>query len=248
MISFAAQNAVGFTARNPYTLRQDREHSVAVLGSCKENPENKDQRILAEKVSEKLAKRDFDVFTGGGSGIMKSANKGAFNVDPLCSWAILVKQFFEKEIGNLGIYKKNEDVKNTGPERTADFMRECNHGIVFPGGPGTGEELWSLLEAKTYKDGNSVRVDDLILVNDNGYYDPQLKTLENMEKFKFAKNPEPGKKLKDIVKVINIDHNNLDKTATEIANHIISKANQKSDEKIPCHAFGHLVTAKADSD
>lgn len=248
MISFAAQKAVGFTARNPYTLRQDREHSVAILGSCKENPENQDQRILAEKVAEKLAKRDYDVFTGGGSGIMRSANKGAFNVNPLCSWAILVKQFLEKEISNMGIYRGKEDVKNTGPERTADFMRECNHGIVFPGGPGTGEELWSLLEAKTYKDGDSIRMDNLVLVNDNGYYDPQLKTLDNMEKFKFAKSPDSGKRLRDMVKVINIDHNNLDKTATEIANHIFLKSNQKSDEKIPCHAFGHLTAANHDSD
>jgi predicted Rossmann-fold nucleotide-binding protein len=232
---------LSFGKRNPETGRQDREHSVAILGSSRKTEETLVSREIAASVAKKLAQNDFDIWTGGCPGVAKAANQAAHEVNPKNSWAIEVKQFIHKALRDLGIFNLIKDkqgkpvVKDSGPERTIALMKECDHTLIFSGGTGSGQELWSNLEAKAYQ--CTLRADDLVVVNDNGFYDADLKKLDLMEsdEFKLASHPQ-RKKLRELInKEVKINRKeitkkpDIERVATDIANHIIEEANKKSE-------------------
>lgn len=244
------QNQISFGRRDKVTGMQDREHSVAILGTSRENENTEVYCRLSKLCAEKLAQKDFDVWTGGASGVNKSANSGADSVSPKTSWAVHTRKFLDEmtlKIRALGIYKEPKDkdgkeiITDSAPERTTELMERCNHSIMFPGGPGSGQELWNQLEAKAYKwSPDDLSIDDINLVNDRDFYSPHLNALDNMEKMKLASNPDKSKPLSAIINnKIDIDADELknkpdqlDKLATQIVNHIIEESNKNSDEQI----------------
>ena len=58
-------------------LLQDLGKSVTIFGSARTSSDDKYAK-LAEKLAFRLSKKNINVITGGGNGIMQAANKGAF--------------------------------------------------------------------------------------------------------------------------------------------------------------------------
>jgi len=95
----------------------------------------------AEKLGRRLAEKKFSVITGGGSGIMEAANKGAF----------------EANGDSIGIYTKTEDQGRVNPFMNRSiafsfpFIRKLiltspsKAFVIFPGGLGTLNQCFEVL-------------------------------------------------------------------------------------------------------
>jgi len=121
--------------------------AVSFFGSARVKPDNKYYK-LAEKTAFEIAKAGFAVITGGGSGIMEAANKGAANAGG-------------QSIG-LNIELPLEQVPNEYQNfslhfryffcRKVMFLKYAHGFIVFPGGYGTMDEFFeSLVLIQTLK-------------------------------------------------------------------------------------------------
>ena len=121
--------------------------AVSFFGSARIKSDNKYYK-LAEETAGILAKADFAIITGGGSGIMEAANKGA-------------AQAGGKSIG-LNIELPHEQMPNKGQNlslhfkyffcRKVMFLKYANGFIVFPGGFGTMDEFTeALVLIQTFK-------------------------------------------------------------------------------------------------
>lgn len=114
--------------------------AVSIFGSARVKPGNKYYQ-LAEKTAAQLAKAGFAVITGGGSGIMEAANKGASAAGG-------------KSIG-LNIELPIEQIPNEYQNfslhfryffcRKVMFLKYAHGFIVFPGGYGTMDEFCEAL-------------------------------------------------------------------------------------------------------
>ena len=59
-----------------------------------------DKTILSDeciKICEKLVDMDYDIYTGGGGGIMEAANKAAFNKNKIKSFGITTRLIYDLE-------------------------------------------------------------------------------------------------------------------------------------------------------
>ncbi|APW65319.1 Rossman fold protein, TIGR00730 family [Poseidonibacter parvus] len=122
-------------------ILKDLKNNVTIFGSAR----TKDVDIyakLAQKLSKKLAKNDINIITGGGSGIMGAANKGAFKIKNI------------ESIG-LNITLPKEQTPNPYTTRSMTFnyffsrkymlVKYSKAIVVFPGGFGTLDELFEVL-------------------------------------------------------------------------------------------------------
>ena len=121
--------------------------AVSIFGSARTKPDEKYYR-LAEETAAILAGAGFAIITGGGSGIMAAANKGATQVGG-------------KSIG-LNIDLSHEQMPNEYQNlslhfryffcRKVMFLKYANGFIVFPGGYGTMDEFTeALVLIQTFK-------------------------------------------------------------------------------------------------
>jgi uncharacterized protein (TIGR00730 family) len=121
--------------------------AVSFFGSARTKPDDKYYR-LAEETAAILAGAGFAIITGGGSGIMEAANKGATQVGG-------------KSIG-LNIELPHEQAPNSYQNlslhfryffcRKVMFLKYANGFIVFPGGYGTMDEFTeALVLIQTFK-------------------------------------------------------------------------------------------------
>jgi uncharacterized protein (TIGR00730 family) len=114
--------------------------AVSFFGSARVKPDNKFYK-LAEKTAFEIAKAGFAVITGGGSGIMEAANKGASDAGG-------------QSIG-LNIELPLEQIPNKYQNfslsfkyffcRKVMFLKYAHGFIVFPGGYGTMDEFTEAL-------------------------------------------------------------------------------------------------------
>lgn len=119
---------------------KDIRPSVSIFGSARNgfDPKYYEQ---TEIISKKLSDKGFNIITGGGPGIMESANKGA-------------KEGKSKSIG-LNIKLPAEQVPNKYQDielhfqyffaRKVMFIKYATGFIVFPGGFGTLDEFFEAL-------------------------------------------------------------------------------------------------------
>jgi uncharacterized protein (TIGR00730 family) len=114
--------------------------AVSFFGSSREKPQNKYYQ-LAERTAYQIAKAGFAVITGGGSGIMEAANKGAahaggrsigLNID-------LPIEQIPNEFQNLSLNFRYFFC------RKVMFLKYAHGFIVFPGGYGTMDEFTEAL-------------------------------------------------------------------------------------------------------
>jgi uncharacterized protein (TIGR00730 family) len=122
-------------------LLEDLGKSVTIFGSARTSSNDKYAK-LAEKLAFRLSKKDINVITGGGNGIMQAANKGAFEAK-------------KAESIGLSIYLPNEKTKNEYTTKSLTFnyffsrkymlVKYSKACVIFPGGFGTLDEMFEVL-------------------------------------------------------------------------------------------------------
>lgn len=117
--------------------------SVAIFGSTNQKPKDRTYYDFAEKLAAKFVNHGFAIITGGGTGIMESANRGAFQAGGK----------------SCGLYIDLGDKDQPNPYISPDyalrfryfftrkmmFIRYAQGFVVLPGGFGTLDELFDAL-------------------------------------------------------------------------------------------------------
>lgn len=125
----------------------DIEPAVSIYGSARLKPEDALYK-KTEEIAYKLGEMGFSIITGGGSGVMEAANKGAAKANA-------------KSIG-LNIKLPEEQAANIFTTRSLTFnhffvrkvmlVKYASAFIIMPGGLGTLDELTEVLTLmQTYK-------------------------------------------------------------------------------------------------
>ncbi|MDP8258479.1 MAG: TIGR00730 family Rossman fold protein [Candidatus Aadella gelida] len=116
------------------------QKAVSVFGSAQLKPDNK-YYALAEKTTGLLAKAGYSVITGGGSGIMEAANKGACDAGGESVGLNIIIP--EVQDGNKYVTLPLEF--RYFFVRKLMFVKYSRAFIVFPGGFGTLDEFFESL-------------------------------------------------------------------------------------------------------
>jgi uncharacterized protein (TIGR00730 family) len=157
---------------------------------------------MAYNLGQELAKLKSEVIYGGGAkGLMRQVADGALSagtsVHGYMPEFMIAVEWQHDSLTQLHITKDMA-------ERKYRMMSESDATIFLPGGCGTMEEFFEWLSAKRL----GKYTGPLIIFNFDGYYNPLLELLDNMEKEKFH-NPEHSKmwsvcsKLSELQDVLN---------------------------------------------
>lgn len=114
--------------------------AVTVFGSAR-IPRGHQYYDWGEQVAARLVERDYAVITGGGSGLMEAANKGAFESDGR-SVGLGIELPFEQRLNDyigLGIHFRYFFARKTM------FLKYSQGFVCLPGGLGTLDELFEVL-------------------------------------------------------------------------------------------------------
>ncbi len=134
---------------------------------------------MAYQLGEVLGNAKHSVLYGGGAkGLMRRVADGALKtgatVDGYIPQMMIEVEWQHTGLSNLIITKDMDERKNL-------MMDNADATIFLPGGSGTMEELFVWMTAKRL----GLHTGPLIIVNFEGYYDPLIKLLDNIEKEKF---------------------------------------------------------------
>ena len=117
--------------------------AVAIFGSSNPFPQDRKYYLLAEELGKKIAQKGFGVITGGGPGIMEYANKGAKEVGGK-SCGLWISTPTEQK-PNAYIDPNYEMYFRYFFIRKIMFTRYARAFIILPGGYGTMDELFEVL-------------------------------------------------------------------------------------------------------
>ena len=153
-----------------FLFTADIKKAVAIFGSSRISQESHHYKE-ARHLSNLLAKEKFTVVTGGGLGIMKAANRGAFEAGGN-SIGINI-QLPEYQPQNKYVTKSIRF--NHFFIRKVMFSSACRGFVFFPGGFGTLDEFFEIVDLSQNKklDGPSV-----IVVVGKDYWQPLFDWLE----------------------------------------------------------------------
>lgn len=115
--------------------------AVTVFGSARTKPDSPDY-AMGRSLGRSLAEAGYAVITGGGPGVMESANRGARDVDGAVSVGLGIELPFEQSMNDyvdLGIEFRYFFVRKTM------FVKYSCGFIALPGGFGTLDELFEAL-------------------------------------------------------------------------------------------------------
>ncbi|MFI7640359.1 TIGR00730 family Rossman fold protein [Nonomuraea sp. NPDC049400] len=115
--------------------------AVTVFGSAR-TPEGTPEYQMGRELGRALAEAGYAVITGGGPGVMESANRGASEVDGAMSVGLGIELPFEQRMNDyvdLGIEFRYFFVRKTM------FVKYSCGFITLPGGFGTLDELFEAL-------------------------------------------------------------------------------------------------------
>jgi uncharacterized protein (TIGR00730 family) len=128
--------------------------AITIFGSARLSMESKDSD-QAQQLAKKLALDGFSIITGGGPGIMKSANKGAFEAMQELGYK---NKLLRRRINSFGIgltrlstekrtnkYMHDIIIMDHFFSRKWLLVRYSLGFIVFPGGFGTMDELFEVV-------------------------------------------------------------------------------------------------------
>ncbi|MFA5234005.1 MAG: TIGR00730 family Rossman fold protein [Sulfurimonas sp.] len=144
--------------------------TVTMFGSAKAKSSSKYYK-KAEELSSMLAKRGFNVMTGGGPGIMEAANRGAYKYKNIESIGLNVDLPFEQTPNKYTTIDLNFDYFFS---RKVMLVKYSIAYVIFPGGYGTLDELFEALTLVQTKKITGVK----IFVFGVTFYKPLLNFLE----------------------------------------------------------------------
>jgi len=122
-------------------LLQELENSVTIFGSAR-TAATDDYAILAQTLAFNLAKKDINIITGGGDGIMQAANRGAYKANNAESVGLSIKLPHEE---SANPYTTKGLTFNYFFSRKYMLVKYSKACIVFPGGFGTLDEMFEVL-------------------------------------------------------------------------------------------------------
>ena len=122
-------------------LLQDLKNSVTFFGSARTSQTDK-YAILAQKLAYKLSKKNINIITGGGDGIMQAANRGAFKANNAHSIGLSIDLPFEQ---STNPYTTKNLTFNYFFSRKYMLVKYSQACVVFPGGFGTLDEMFEVL-------------------------------------------------------------------------------------------------------
>jgi uncharacterized protein (TIGR00730 family) len=125
-----------------FTVLSKQENLVSVFGSARTKP-GEPYYQLGERVAAELVKRGFNVLTGGGPGIMESANKGAKEAGG-ASVGVNIELPFEQD-SNRYVDKKRIVTFRHFFVRKVMFVKYAHGFVVLPGGFGTLDEFFEAI-------------------------------------------------------------------------------------------------------
>ncbi len=132
--------------KNGFNLMKKYPKSVTIFGSAR-LPENNEHSKNATKIAESLSKKGYTIVTGGGYGVMRAANKGAYMVSGP-SIGINIELPFEQHLNKYTSDSMEFDHFYT---RKVTLAYSAEAYIYFAGGFGTLDELFELLTLKQTK-------------------------------------------------------------------------------------------------
>ncbi len=124
-----------------YQIGKNLSSCVTFIGSARLKKDNKYYKA-AKDLSFKLAKKGFDIVTGGGGGIMEAANKGAFKAGGVESVGFTIHLPMEQKSNK---YITKEYKFDHFYSRKYMLFNFCDAIVVFPGGFGTLDEFFEVL-------------------------------------------------------------------------------------------------------
>ncbi len=134
---------------NDYSMSQEvvnrSDRRVAIFGGSSIKP-GSTYYEKARFFANNIASNGISVITGGGPGIMEAGNRGACAAsqsNQLISYGIRVKAITDEMIRNPYLQKSYEF--ETLSLRLLSLISSCDVAVLFPGGFGTLEEMFSLL-------------------------------------------------------------------------------------------------------
>jgi uncharacterized protein (TIGR00730 family) len=139
------------------------ERGVAVFGSAR-TPDDDPEYELARQVGRRLGEAGFAIITGGGSGCMEAANRGAKDADALSIGLSIDLPFEERENPYVDLPLRFHYFFT----RKVMFVRYSLAFVALPGGFGTLDELFECL---TLIQTRKVRHFPILLV-DHDYWSP----------------------------------------------------------------------------
>jgi hypothetical protein len=145
--------------------------TVTIFGSARTKEDNFYYQE-ALKISNLLAKRGFNIISGGGPGIMEAANKGAYHVENVESIGLNIDLPFE-QIANS--YTTTELSFDYFFSRKVMLVKYSMAYVIMPGGFGTLDELFEALTLVQTKKMSGVK----IFVIGKEFYQPLLSFIEN---------------------------------------------------------------------
>ncbi|WP_083568775.1 TIGR00730 family Rossman fold protein [Arcobacter sp. LA11] len=122
-------------------LLQNLKNSVTIFGSAR-TPQTDKYSILAQKLAFKLSKKNINIITGGGDGIMQAANRGAYKADSAHSIGLSIDLPFEQ---STNPYTTKNLTFNYFFSRKYMLVKYSQACVVFPGGFGTLDEMFEVL-------------------------------------------------------------------------------------------------------
>jgi len=144
--------------------------TVTIFGSARTDKENNYYKE-AVRLSSMLAKRGFNIMSGGGPGIMEAANKGAHEVGDVESIGLNIDLPFE-QVANP--YTTKELSFDYFFSRKVMLVKYSMAYVIFPGGFGTLDELFEALTLVQTRKVSGVK----IFVIGTEFYKPLLDFVE----------------------------------------------------------------------
>ena len=129
---------------------KNKNFTVSIFGSARTKPEEKNYK-LAYNIANQVAKKGYDMITGGGPGIMEAANAGHDAGDPedkSASVGLTIQLPWENH-ANSSVEKETNFANFSN--RLDKFMELSDVVVVMPGGIGTCLELfftWQLIQVR----------------------------------------------------------------------------------------------------
>lgn len=148
-------------------ILKDLKNNVTIFGSARTKDDDK-YALLAKKLAKRLAKKEINIITGGGGGIMSAANKGAFEAKKAQSIGLNI--LLPKE-QHPNPYTTQSLTFNYFFSRKYMLVKYSQSIVIFPGGFGTLDELFEIITLLQTKKLNNIK----IFLIGSDYWKPLLK-------------------------------------------------------------------------